>query len=81
MSRRFVVEVIERYIVTLNDSFDMTYEANDGTRQPRGTAESVAIDLATRTWTHLSRLDGYADLPDDAAAVRLEDTDFDVREL
>lgn len=25
--------------------------------------------------------DGYADLPDDAASVRLEDTDFDVREV
>jgi hypothetical protein len=81
MSRRFVVEVTERYIVTLEDSFNLTYEANDGTRQSRGTAESVAIDLATRHDRPLSMTDGYADLPDDAADVRLEDTDFDVREL
>jgi hypothetical protein len=81
MSRRFVVEVTERYIVTLNDNFSLTYEDNDGTRKSRGTVESIAYDLATRQDWALSEIDGYADLPDDAADVRLEDTDFDVREL
>lgn len=82
--RRFVVEETTRYVVTLNDTFRETYTGNDGQEHSRGPITELARDIAIRwgeSGRSLSEMDGYADLPDDAAEVRETDFDSDVWEV
>lgn len=84
MSKRFEVEVTTRYRVILRDNFRETYTGNDGLEHSRGPLAEIARDLAIRMGEggrNLSELDGYADLPDNAAEVRETDFDSDVYRL
>lgn len=82
--RRFRVELTTRYIVALNDNFREMYTGRDGNEYSRGRWPDIAVDLAIKMGEYghsLSESDGYVDLPDDAATVRMVDMDTEVEEL